>query len=86
MALLVPRDGLPQLGHAGPGGVLVVPGLQRATARAMTSGGPSTSGKPCPRLTDCVRTASADICVKIVGAMPCNRVDNGAESRVMAPP
>jgi hypothetical protein len=33
-------------------------------------------------LTDCVRTASADICVKIVGGMPSNLV----ESRVMPSP
>ncbi len=36
----------------------------------MTDGGPSTSGKPWPRLTAPVETASADIREKIVGAMP----------------
>ena len=32
-----------------------------STAAAITDGGPSSSGKPWPRLTDPVRTASADI-------------------------
>ena len=55
-----------------PGGVLVGARLAAPRRRAaITSGGPSASGKPWPRLTDPVRTASADICEKIVGGMPC---------------
>ena len=48
------------------------------TAAAITAGGPSWSGNPCPRLTEPVRTASADISVKIVGAMPWSRVARGS--------
>src|SRR3954467_14152661 len=64
-------------GTPGPGAYWSAPCSRARTASAITSGGPSSSGKPCPRLTEPVRTASADISVKIVGAMPCNRVARG---------
>ena len=35
-------------------------------ASSSMKAGPSVSGNPCPRLTDCVATASADISAKIV--------------------
>src|SRR6478735_135101 len=41
-----------------------------ATAASSTSGGPSVSGKPWPRLIDPVATASADISAKIVVPKP----------------
>jgi hypothetical protein len=37
-----------------------------AAASASSEGGPSVSGKPCPRLIAPVRRASADISAKIV--------------------
>ena len=37
-----------------------------ARASSSMKAGPSVSGKPCPRLTDCVARASADISAKIV--------------------
>jgi hypothetical protein len=42
-------------------------------AARTTDSGPLTSGKPCPRLTDPVRTARADMVVKMVGGMPWRR-------------
>ena len=56
-----------------PGAYWLAPDSSARTAAAMTSGGPSTSGKPWPRFTDPVRTASADIVEKIVGGMPSRR-------------
>ena len=47
--------------------------IASAAARA-TSGGPSVSGKPWPRLTDPVVTASADISAKIVVTIPVMRL------------
>jgi len=46
--------------------------IARAAAAAI-SGGPSLSGKPCPRLTDPVVVASADISAKIVVPIPASR-------------
>ena len=48
-------------GRRCPGAYWLRPARSAATARAITSGGPSRSGNPGPRLTDPVRTASADI-------------------------
>src|SRR4051794_13828238 len=49
------------------------------TAASSTSGGPSVSGKPCPRLTLPVEVASADISAKMVVPKPCSlAVRNGA--------
>ena len=61
---------------------LVVVGEQRSarTARSTTDEGPSTSGKPCPRLTAPVRTASADISEKTVGGIPARREASGERS------
>jgi hypothetical protein len=42
-------------------------------AASMAEAGPLSSGKPCPRLTDPVRTASADISAKIVLPTPSSR-------------
>ncbi len=56
-----------------PGAYWLAPRRSAATASAITSGGPSTSGKPWPRLSAPVRTASADISLKMVGGMPCSR-------------
>ena len=53
-----------------PGAYWLAPASSARTAAAMTSGGPSTSGKPWPRFTEPVRTARADIVEKIVGGMP----------------
>src|SRR3954469_15019135 len=67
-------------GRPGPGAYWLAPCSRARTASAITAGGPSSSGNPCPRLTEPVRTASADISVKIVGAMPCSRVARGVTS------
>ncbi len=56
-----------------PGAYWLAPDSRARTAAAITSGGPSTSGKPWPRLTAPVRTARADIVEKIVGGMPSRR-------------
>src|SRR3954454_20670209 len=56
-----------------PGAYWLAPDSRARSAAAITSGGPSTSGKPWPRLTDPVRWASADISEKIVGGMPRRR-------------
>ena len=53
-----------------PGAYWLAPDSRARSAAAITSGGPSTSGKPWPRFTAPVRTASADIVEKIVGGMP----------------
>ena len=56
-----------------PGAYWLAPDSNARSAAAITSRGPSTSGKPWPRLTAPVRTASADIVEKIVGGMPSRR-------------
>ena len=56
-----------------PGAYWLAPDSSACTAAAITSGGPSTSGKPWPRFTAPVRRASADIVEKIVGGMPSRR-------------
>ena len=48
------------------GGYWLAPPRKASAAAASISAGPSVSGKPCPRLTEPVRAASADISVKIV--------------------
>ena len=53
-------------GSPGPGGYWLCPARMAAMAASATSAGPSVSGKPCPRLIDPVRTARADISLKIV--------------------
>ena len=49
----------------GPGGYWLTPARIAAIAASAISVGPSVSGKPCPRLTAPVSTASADISAKI---------------------
>src|SRR5215203_6610218 len=49
-----------------PGGYWLMPEAMAARASSSMNAGPSVSGKPCPRLTDCVASASADISAKIV--------------------
>ena len=62
-------------GMPGPGGYwLPRPARIAAAAASATSGGPSVSGKPWPRLTDPVATASADISAKIVVPIPAIRL------------
>src|SRR6476646_3666515 len=56
----------------GPGGYWLSPSRIAATAASRTSGGPSVSGKPWPRLTLPVAMASADISAKIVVPKPCS--------------
>jgi hypothetical protein len=59
-----------------------------ATAASTTSEGPSVSGKPCPRLTDPVRRASADISVKMVevnGASLAFRMRSGIRTCAAGP-
>src|SRR5688572_32954649 len=68
----------------GPGGYWLCPARIAAMAASAISIGPSVSGKPWPRLTDPVATASADISAKMVVPRPCSRSASG--SRVMAPP
>src|SRR5262245_29870210 len=53
-----------------PGGYWLSPARIAAIAASITSGGPSVSGKPWPRLIDPVATASADISAKIVVPKP----------------
>src|SRR5437763_2022250 len=50
----------------GPGGYWLCPLWSASAAASSIDRGPSVSGKPCPRLTEPVRTASADISAKIV--------------------
>ena len=70
-ALLVAGDRLAQHGQPGPGGYWLTPPRMASTAASSTSGGPSVSGKPWPRLIAPVATASADISAKIVVPKPC---------------
>ncbi|CPU63591.1 Uncharacterised protein [Mycobacteroides abscessus] len=51
-----------------PGGYWLWPSSIARTAACFTAAGPSTSGKPCPRLIAPVRCASAVISAKIVAA------------------
>src|SRR3954463_7168503 len=60
-------------GMPGPGGYWFSPLRSAVTAAASISGGPSVSGKPWPRFTAPVRTASADISAKTVVPKPCRR-------------
>src|ERR1700744_3550351 len=61
-------------GMPGPGGYwLPRPSSTAFAAARATDSGPSTSGKPWPRLTEPVRTARADISAKIVVPMPVRR-------------
>src|SRR5215210_2588082 len=71
-------------GMPGLGGYWLRPPLIAAIAASAISIGPSVSGKPWPRLTDPVATASADISAKIVVPRPCSR--SASRSRVMATP
>ena len=56
-----------------PGAYWLAPASSAAAAAATTDAGPSTSGKPWPRLSAPVRTASADISLKTVGGMWASR-------------
>ena len=58
-----------------PGAYWLAPSASARRAAAITDAGPSTSGKPCPRLTAPVRTASADISEKTVGGIEATRAD-----------
>src|SRR5262249_13143780 len=61
-------------GTPAPGGYwLPWPAMIAAAAASAISRGPSTSGKPWPRLTAPVVTASADISAKIVVPIPASR-------------
>ena len=53
-------------GRPGPGGYWLTPDAIASCAAASIDGGPSVSGKPCPRFTAPVRAASAVISAKIV--------------------
>ena len=67
-----------------PGGYWLWPSRIAATAASITAAGPSVSGKPCPRLTAPVRTASADISAKIVVPKPRRREASAGRSRAVA--
>ena len=67
-------------GMPGPGGYWLWPARMAATAASSTSGGPSVSGKPWPRLIEPVATASADISAKIVVPKPWSRDTRYGES------
>src|SRR5215203_2244542 len=49
-----------------PGGYWLTPEAMAVRASSSMNPGPSVSGKPCPRLTESVASASADISAKIV--------------------
>jgi hypothetical protein len=57
-------------GTPGPGGYWLWPVRMAVAAASSSAAGPSVSGKPWPRLTLPVRTASADISAKIVVPNP----------------
>ena len=61
-----PRPHRAARARPGPGGYWLRPPRMAATAASSTSGGPSVSGKPCPRLIAPCSAASADIVAKIV--------------------
>ena len=67
-----------------PGGYWLWPARMAATAASITSGGPSSSGKPWPRLIEPVATASADISAKIVVPKPWSRDTRYGESATSA--
>jgi len=56
------------------------------TAASSTSGGPSVSGKPWPRLTLSVASASADISAKIVVPKPCSLAVRNGTLELGTPP
>src|SRR6187200_1240044 len=69
-------------GMPGPGGYWLTPARIASTAASRTSGGPSVSGNPWPRLIAPVRAASADISAKIVVPKPARReVSAGRSTR-----
>src|ERR1700761_5793865 len=55
------------------GGYWLRPWRMASTAISLSSPGPSVSGKPWPRLTDPVATASSDMVAKIVVVKGCSR-------------
>ena len=58
------------LGMPGSGAYWLWPARSASTAASTITDGPSSSGKPCPRLMAPVRSASAVISVKmVVGAL-----------------
>src|SRR3954447_7404193 len=63
-----------------PGGYWLWPSRTAVIAASSTSGGPSSSGKPWPRLMEPVATARADISAKIVVPKPCIRSTRYGES------
>src|SRR3954454_1253546 len=65
-----------------PGGYWLWPSRTAVIAASSTSGGPSSSGKPWPRLIEPVATASADISAKIVVPKPCIRSTRYGESDI----
>src|SRR4051812_19300413 len=67
-----------------PGGYWLWPSRMAATAASITSRGPSSSGKPWPRLIEPVATASADISAKIVVPKPWSRDTRYGESATSA--
>jgi hypothetical protein len=66
--VLVRGDACRSRGTPRPGAYWFAPAAMAAKAASSTSAGPSSSGKPCPRLMAPVRVASAVISAKIVGA------------------
>src|SRR3954454_11059835 len=76
-------------GTPGSGAYWLRPARIACTAASSTSRGPSSSGKPCPRLIDPVRSASADISVKMLVPKPASRSAGtgsaGDELEVRAP-
>jgi hypothetical protein len=70
----------------GPGGYWFCPPRSAATAASSISGGPSVSGKPCPRFTAPVRTASADISAKMVVPNGRIRSTSGSVVTFTSPP
>ena len=60
-------------GDPWPGGYWLRPASIASCTCSITAPGPLRSGKPWPRLTEPVRTASADISAKIVLPTPSRR-------------
>src|SRR6185437_9195943 len=56
-----------------PGGYWLTPAAMASWAALSIAGGPSSSGKPWPRLTAPTRAASADISANTVVAYGCSR-------------
>src|SRR4029077_9620396 len=67
-AIAVRRTGAPR-----PGGYWLTPLRIASIAASITSCGASVSGNPCPRLTESVATARADISAKMVVPNPARR-------------